>query len=134
MFVYGEMGSSWSTSACETANQVNQTVAPRKIEVRTLGSAAPLTGIGSLSFSLPFLAGTCVGSPAASGELAAEAGWEAAWAAAPPFFRWAGLVWIRACRVSSSDREKRFSQPGKVHWWGFSPVWVRMCRVWCSRR
>lgn len=28
--------------------------------------------------------------------------------------------------VSSSEREKRFVQPGKVQAWGFSPVWVRM--------
>lgn len=45
-----------------------------------------------------------------------------------------GEVWIRTCRVNSSDREKRFSHPGNVHWWGFSPVWVRMWRVWCSSR
>lgn len=36
------------------------------------------------------------------------------------------LVWMRECRVSSSEREKRFSQPGKVHSKGFSPVCVRM--------
>lgn len=40
-----------------------------------------------------------------------------------------GLVWIRECRVSSSEREKRFVHPGKVHACGFSPVWVLMCRV-----
>ena len=36
------------------------------------------------------------------------------------------LVWMRECRVSSSEREKRFSQRGKVHSKGFSPVCVRM--------
>lgn len=42
--------------------------------------------------------------------------------------RWSA-VWMRAWRVSSSEREKRFSQPGYVHPNGFSPVCVRMCRV-----
>lgn len=47
--------------------------------------------------------------------------------------RW-GEVWIRIWRVNSSEREKRFSHPGKLQWCGFSPVCVRMWRVWCSRR
>ena len=34
-------------------------------------------------------------------------------------------VWIRLCRVNSSLRAKRLSQPSKVHWNGFSPVWIR---------
>ncbi len=47
-----------------------------------------------------------------------------------PFpFSAAGGKWIRACRVNSSDREKRLSHPGWVHAWGFSPVCVRICRV-----
>jgi hypothetical protein len=29
---------------------------------------------------------------------------------------------MRECRVSSSDRLKRFPQFGNVHSWGFSPV------------
>ena len=41
-----------------------------------------------------------------------------------------GLVCIRKCRVSSSEREKRFSHPANVHACGFSPVWMRACRVW----
>jgi len=40
------------------------------------------------------------------------------------------LLCIREWRVSSSDLEKRFSQEGKVHGKGFSPVCVRICRVW----
>lgn len=40
------------------------------------------------------------------------------------------LLWIREWRVSSSEREKRFSQPGKAQTKGFSPVCVRMWRVW----
>lgn len=43
---------------------------------------------------------------------------------------WVSLLWMREWRVSSSEREKRFSQPGKVQRKGFSPVCVRMCRVW----
>jgi hypothetical protein len=39
------------------------------------------------------------------------------------------LVWMRECRVSSSEREKRFSHEGNVQMNGFSPVCVRMCRV-----
>ena len=39
------------------------------------------------------------------------------------------LLWILEWRVSSSEREKRFSQPGKVQANGFSPVCVRMWRV-----
>lgn len=45
-----------------------------------------------------------------------------------------GFVCMRTWRVSSSDREKRFSQLGKVHACGFSPVCVRMCRVCCALR
>ena len=45
-----------------------------------------------------------------------------------------GLLWILECRVSSSDRLKRLEQPGKWQACGFSPVWVRMCLVWCSSR
>jgi hypothetical protein len=45
-----------------------------------------------------------------------------------------GDVWIRTWRVNSSDLENFFAQPGKVHWCGFSPVCVRIWRVWCSRR
>ena len=37
-----------------------------------------------------------------------------------------GLLWMRECLVSSSERLKRFEHPGKVQAWGFSPVWVRM--------
>jgi hypothetical protein len=37
-----------------------------------------------------------------------------------------GLLWIRECLVSSSDRLKRFEHPGKVQACGFSPVWVRI--------
>lgn len=44
------------------------------------------------------------------------------------------LLCILECRVSSSDRENFLLHPGKVQAWGFSPVWVRMCLVWCSRR
>lgn len=36
------------------------------------------------------------------------------------------LEWMREWRVSSSEREKRFSQPRKVQAKGFSPVCVRM--------
>ena len=36
---------------------------------------------------------------------------------------------MREWRVSSSEREKRFSQAAKVHTKGFSPVCVRMWRV-----
>lgn len=50
------------------------------------------------------------------------------------FRRLLGLVWMREWRVSSSRREKRLLQPGKEQEWGFSPVWVRICRVWCSKR
>ena len=39
------------------------------------------------------------------------------------------LLCILEWRVSSSEREKRFSQPGKVQPNGFSPVCVRMWRV-----
>lgn len=39
------------------------------------------------------------------------------------------LLCILEWRVSSSEREKRFSQPGKVQANGFSPVCVRMWRV-----
>lgn len=42
----------------------------------------------------------------------------------------ASLLCMREWRVSSSEREKRFSQPEKVQTKGFSPVWVRMCLVW----
>ena len=35
---------------------------------------------------------------------------------------------MREWRVSSSEREKRFSQAAKVHTKGFSPVCVRMWR------
>lgn len=45
-----------------------------------------------------------------------------------------GLLWILECRVSSSDRLNFLLQPGKEHSWGFSPVWVRICLVWCSSR
>lgn len=48
------------------------------------------------------------------------------------FFLLLGLVCILRCRVSSSDLLNLFEQPGNVHWWGFSPVWVRICLVWCS--
>lgn len=41
---------------------------------------------------------------------------------------------MREWRVSSSEREKRFSQAGKVQTNGFSPVWVRMWRVWDGQR
>lgn len=37
-----------------------------------------------------------------------------------------GLLCILEWRVSSSEREKRFVQPGNWQAWGFSPVWVRM--------
>lgn len=40
-----------------------------------------------------------------------------------------GLLCIRECLVSSSERLKRFEHPGKVQAWGFSPVCVRMWRV-----
>lgn len=43
-----------------------------------------------------------------------------------------GFEWILECLVNSSDLEKRLKQPGKLHWWGFSPVCVLMCLVWCS--
>lgn len=39
---------------------------------------------------------------------------------------------MRECRVSSSERENRFSHPGYEHRKGFSPVCVRMCRVWAG--
>ena len=39
------------------------------------------------------------------------------------------VLWMRECRVSSSEREKRFSQPGNEHKKGFSPVCVRIWRV-----
>lgn len=39
------------------------------------------------------------------------------------------LLCILEWRVNSSEREKRFSQPGKVQANGFSPVCVRMWRV-----
>ena len=39
------------------------------------------------------------------------------------------LLCILEWRVSSSEREKRFSHPGKVQANGFSPVCVRMWRV-----
>ena len=45
-----------------------------------------------------------------------------------------GLLCILECLVSSSDRLKRFEHPGNEQACGFSPVWVRMWRVWCSRR
>ena len=45
-----------------------------------------------------------------------------------------GLLCILECLVSSSDRLKRFEQPGKAQACGFSPVCVRICRVWCSSR
>lgn len=45
------------------------------------------------------------------------------------FLPLAGLVWMRMWRVSSSERLNRFSQPGCVQAWGFSPVCVRMWRV-----
>lgn len=48
------------------------------------------------------------------------------------FFLTVGFVWILRCLVNSSDREKRFGHRSKVQRWGFSPVCVRMCRVWCS--
>lgn len=54
----------------------------------------------------------------------------AAWATAAAFcllpLRELGLLWMRECLVSSSERLKRLEQPGKVQAWGFSPVWVRM--------
>jgi len=52
---------------------------------------------------------------------AATAAW---WAAAcwPLPLLELGLLWILECLVSSSEREKRFVQPGKVQAWGFSPV------------
>ena len=40
-----------------------------------------------------------------------------------------GLLWIRECRVSSSDRLKRLVHPGKWQACGFSPVCVRTCLV-----
>ena len=40
-----------------------------------------------------------------------DAGWSLLW-----------LLWMRACLVSSSEREKRFSQPGCEQRKGFSPV------------
>lgn len=40
-----------------------------------------------------------------------------------------GLLCILECLVSSSDRLNRFEHPGNAHACGFSPVWVRMCRV-----
>lgn len=43
-----------------------------------------------------------------------------------------GLLCILECLVSSSDLENFFEQPGYWHACGFSPVCVRMCRVWCS--
>ena len=46
----------------------------------------------------------------------------------PPLSELDGM-WILACLVNSSERENRLSQPGWVQAWGFSPVWVRMCRV-----
>lgn len=39
------------------------------------------------------------------------------------------LLCILEWRVSSSEREKRFSHPGKAQANGFSPVCVRMWRV-----
>ncbi|KAH3661257.1 hypothetical protein OGAPHI_006664 [Ogataea philodendri] len=43
-----------------------------------------------------------------------------------------GFLCILECLVSSSDLENLLKQPGKLHWWGFSPVCVLMCLVWCS--
>lgn len=40
-----------------------------------------------------------------------------------------GLLCIRECLVSSSDRLNRLLQPGNWHACGFSPVCVRICRV-----
>lgn len=45
-----------------------------------------------------------------------------------------GLLCILEWRVSSSERENRLLQPGNWQACGFSPVWVRMCLVWCSSR
>lgn len=64
---------------------------------------------------------------------AATAAAVAAWCCLLPR-RELGLLCIREWRVSSSERLKRFEHPGKVQAWGFSPVWVRIWRVWCSRR
>ena len=50
-----------------------------------------------------------------------------------PLFSPAGGKWILACRVNSSDRENRLSQPGWVQACGFSPVCVRIWRVWRER-
>lgn len=45
-----------------------------------------------------------------------------------------GLLWILKCLVNSSLLENLLVQPGNVQPCGFSPVWVLMCLVWCSRR
>ena len=45
-----------------------------------------------------------------------------------------GLLCMRECLVNSSDRLKRLVQPGNWQMCGFSPVWVRICLVWCSSR
>ena len=64
----------------------------------------------------------------------------ATWSFALPLVLWTGwlepatpawwvvswLLCMRECLVSLSEREKRFSQPGKVHSKGFSPVCVRI--------
>ena len=34
-------------------------------------------------------------------------------------------VWISLCRLKSSFQANCLSQPSKMHWKGFSPVWVR---------
>ena len=48
------------------------------------------------------------------------------------FLREFGFVWILECLVSSSERENFLKHPGKEQLWGFSPVCVLMCLVWCS--
>jgi hypothetical protein len=107
---------------------------------RTSSVGLPPLLIAGLGF-LPVAAGVVCG-------VAAPA------ACAVAFLRPRSVWWMRTWRVSSSDLEKRLSHlwehvrgelawagrvrrgahPGKVHAWGFSPVWVRMWRVWCSRR
>lgn len=44
------------------------------------------------------------------------------------------MVCILECLVSSSEREKRFSHAGKLQAKGFSPVWVRICRVYSAQK
>ena len=79
---------------------------------------------------------TGTGMPIPVGSPISNLTWSAGWIffLRPRFPRGCGFVCILLCLVSSSLRLKRLVQPGKSHAWGFSPVCVRMCLVWCSRR